>query len=67
MKTYNIEIENEKNETVTLNLKQADGGSVELTAYSVSMNFSEFNEFADSVDELRDKFSVMNEQNKKTA
>jgi hypothetical protein len=44
---------------ITLTLNTANGGSIEIRSYGAKMNYEEFTEFADVIEELRQKFTVI--------
>lgn len=63
---YEITItpEEKENSDITLSLNTADRGLFEIKSYGTTMNFEEFTEFADSIQEIRQKFEVINNKNK---
>ncbi|OYP57629.1 hypothetical protein CIK99_06620 [Prevotella sp. P5-92] len=52
--------EEKDNSDLTLSLNTADGGQFEIKSYGTTMNFSQFIEFADAIQEIREKFAVIN-------
>ena len=52
--------EEKDNSDLTLSLNTADGGTFEIKSYGTTMNFSQFIEFADAIQEIREKFAVIN-------
>ena len=44
---------------ITLTLNTANGGSIEIRSYGAKMNYEEFTEFADVIEGLRQKFTVI--------
>lgn len=58
---YTIDIEIQQSEcidNITLSLNTTNQGSVKITSYGTEMNLSQFIEFADAVQELREKFAI---------
>lgn len=58
---YTIDIEIQQSEcidNITLSLDTINQGSVKITSYGTEMNLSQFIEFADAVQELREKFAI---------
>lgn len=58
---YTIDIEIQQSEcidNITLSLDTTNQGSVKITSYGTEMNLSQFIEFADAVQELREKFAI---------
>lgn len=58
---FTLTVQNEDNINLTYN--SSDSGSVELTSYSSKMNFDQFCEFADTINELREKWAIENSKN----
>lgn len=58
---YEITINQEVKEgnDITLILNTTNGGSIELRSYGAQMSYEEFTEFADVIEELRQKFTVI--------
>jgi len=58
---YEITINQTVNEgnDITLTLNTANGGSIEIRSYGAKMDYDEFTEFADVIEELRQKFTVI--------
>lgn len=58
---YEITINQTVNEgnDITLTLNTANGGSIEIRSYGTKMDYDEFTEFADVIEELRQKFTVI--------
>lgn len=58
---YEITItpDEKENSEITLSLNTADGGLFEIKSYGTTMNFSQFLEFADAIQEIRQKFDVI--------
>ena len=52
--------EEKDNSDLTLSLNTANGGTFEVKSYGTTMNFSQFIEFADAIQEIREKFAVIN-------
>lgn len=52
--------EEKDNSDLTLSLNTADGGTFEIKSYGTTMNFEQFIEFADAIQEIREKFAVIN-------
>lgn len=64
---YTIDINIQQNESIdniTLSLDTTNEGSVTITSYGTAMNLSQFIEFADAVQELREKFAIHSGKNK---
>lgn len=61
---YEITINQTVNEgnDITLTLNTANGGSIEIISYGAKMDYDEFTEFADVIEELRQKLAVINGQ-----
>lgn len=61
---YEITINQTVNEgnDITLTLDTANGGSIEIISYGAKMDYDEFTEFADVIEELRQKLAVINGQ-----
>lgn len=61
---YEITINQTVNEgnDITLTLNTANGGSIEIRSYGAKMDYDEFTEFADVIEELRQKLAVINGQ-----
>ena len=59
---YEITItpDEKENSEITLSLNTANGGQFEIKSYGTTMNFSQFIEFADAIQEIREKFAVIN-------
>ena len=55
-----ITTDEKDNSDLTLSLNTADGGTFEIKSYGTTMNFSQFIEFADAIQEIREKFAVIN-------
>ena len=55
-----ITTDEKENSDLTLSLNTADGGTFEIKSYGTTMNFSQFIEFADAIQEIREKFAVIN-------
>ena len=55
-----ITTDEKENSDLTLSLNTADGGTFEITSYGTTMNFEQFIEFADAIQEIREKFAVIN-------
>lgn len=58
---YTIDIDikqSESIENVTLSLDTTNQGSVKISSYGTEMTLSQFIEFADAVQELREKFAI---------
>lgn len=58
---YTIDIDIKQSEgidTITLTLDTTNEGYVKITSYGTEMNLSQFIEFADAVQELREKFAI---------
>lgn len=58
---YTIDINIQKSESIdniTLSLDTTNEGSVTISSYGTAMNLSQFIEFADAVQELREKFAI---------
>ncbi|MBQ0074156.1 MAG: hypothetical protein KBT34_08160 [Prevotella sp.] len=63
---YTIDINIQKSESIdniTLSLDTTNEGSVTITSYGTAMNLSQFIEFADAVQELREKFAIHSGKN----
>ena len=58
-----ITTDEKDNAEVSLSLNTADGGTFEVKSYGTTMNFSQFIEFADAINEIRQKFAVINAKN----
>ena len=58
---YEITINQEVKEgnEITLILNTTNGGSIEIRSYGTKMSYEEFTEFADVIEELRQKFTVI--------
>lgn len=57
---YTIDMDFQKSEgidNITLSLDSIQG-SVKITSYGTELNLSQFNQFADAVQELREKFVI---------
>lgn len=61
---YEITINQTVNEgnDITLTLNTTNGGSIEIRSYGAKMDYDEFTEFADVIEELRQKLAVINGQ-----
>lgn len=58
---YTIDIDIQQSESIdniTLSLDTTNQGSVKISSSGTEMNFSQFLEFADAVQELREKFAI---------
>lgn len=55
-----ITTDEKENSDLTLSLNTADGGTFEIKSYGTTMNFEQFIEFADAIQEIREKFAVIN-------
>lgn len=58
---YTIDIDFQKSESIeniTLSLDTTNEGSITFTSYSTQMNYEQFLEFANAVQELREKFAI---------
>lgn len=58
---YTIDIniqQTERIDNITLSLDTTNEGSVTISSYGTAMNLSQFIEFADAVQELREKFAI---------
>lgn len=58
---YTIDIDFQKSESIeniTLSLDTTNEGSITITSYSTQMNYEQFLEFANAVQELREKFAI---------
>lgn len=58
---YEITItpDEKENSEITLSLNTANEGQFEIKSYGTTMNFSQFIEFADAIQEIREKFAVL--------
>lgn len=58
---YEITItpEEKENSEITLSLNTANEGQFEIKSYGSTMNFSQFLEFADAIQEIRQKFTLL--------
>lgn len=58
---YEITINQEVKEgnDITLTLNTTNGGSIEIRSYGAKMSYEEFTEFADVIEELRQKFTII--------
>ena len=55
-----ITTDEKENSDLTLSLNTANEGQFEIKSYGTTMNFSQFIEFADAIQEIREKFAVIN-------
>lgn len=55
-----ITTDEKENSNLTLSLNTANEGQFEIKSYGTTMNFSQFIEFADAIQEIREKFAVIN-------
>lgn len=58
---YTIDLNIQQSEgidTITLTLDTTNEGKITLTSYSTEMDLNQFIEFADAVQELREKFAI---------
>ena len=60
---YTIDIDINKSEAlenISISFNTANEGSVKITSYGTEMNFEQFLEFANAVQEVREKFAKLN-------
>lgn len=55
-----IQPKGERNAEVEFSLDTAEAGVFSIRAYGATLNFEEFVEFADAINDIREKFAVTN-------
>ena len=58
--TINTTEKENNTEEITLSLNTANGGTFKIRSYGAEMDFDTFVEFADAINEIRQKFAVIN-------
>lgn len=55
-----IPLKSDKQEEVEISLDTANAGTFKIYAYGTNMDFEDFVVFADAIQEIREKFAVVN-------